>query len=367
MNSTVAYCDVPNVTTNSSCMGDKSGDVVEYNKTYVSFVSDFANAGILAFVMPFILVGNLTVILAVIKFQKLRTSMNTLIASLAFSDMLVGFPTVPLYVGFYIRDDVLRAYKYMCMFRFASVVTSMSGSIISLTCVSLDRYIAVIHPLHYPTIMTRQRVRRILFGIWTYAFAASILPSIGVNVWQEGMPCEFFTALPKLYTIFVVPVVLATCLLLSVSMYIAVFRVAKQHRQRMKKRNMNRAFKSDIAGRNIEREARTAKMMAFVLLLFLVFWFPFLVTSLLKYLPFARDALETAKRFGVTFAMTNSVINPIIYCWLKKDFRIAFQKLLCCITVKRNRGKPTMQSISASNRRSFSASSVSCTSQSSVI
>ena len=304
--------------------------VAEYSNLQLRAACDLANAGILALVMPFILAGNLLVVIAVIKFRKLRTSLNMFVASLAVSDMLVGFPTIPVYVIYYSIGDVLKNFKYLCLFRYLLVVLSMSGSIISLTFMSFDRYVAIVHPLHYPTMMTKRRVRFLLLGMWTYGVVFSILPSAGVNVWQRGMACEFFHVLPKWYTFFTVPFIMATCLFLSLVTYVVVFRVAKKHQARMKRLNVNSARKQENNPRQMQKDTRNAKVMAFVLLLFVIFWFPFLATSLLKFLPFSQDVFEIAKNFALTLAMTNSMCNPVVYCWLKEDFRRAFKMLLCC-------------------------------------
>jgi hypothetical protein len=41
------------------------------------------------------------------------------------------------------------------------------------------------------------------------------------------------------------------------------------------------------------------------------------------------DLSETIKNFGVIIAMSNSAVNPFMYCWLRKDFRRAFKSILC--------------------------------------
>ena len=324
-----------NTTLDYKLEGNISNNIVEYSSVQTKVACDLANAAILTLVMPFILVGNFLVILVVIKFRKLRTSLNMFIASLAVSDMLVAFPTIPLYVIYYVKGNVLRNFKYLCLSRYAFVIASMSGSIISLTFVSFDRYIAIIHPLQYPIIMTKRRVQFMLLGIWTYGVVFSVMPFAGVNVWQQGMPCEFFRILPKWYTVFTVPFVMAVCLILSVGMYLLVFRVARKHQERMRRLNVNSARKRESKRRMVEKDTRTAKVMALVLLLFVIFWFPFLATSLLKFLPFSQDIFEIAKTFAVTLAMTNSMCNPLVYCWLKRDFRKAFKLLLCCKAVQR--------------------------------
>ena len=307
-----------------------SNVTMEYKRGQAKLACDLVNAGVLALVMPFILAGNFLVILAVIKFRKLRTSLNMFVASLAVSDMLVAFPTIPLYVTYYVKGEVLRNFKYLCLTRYAFVVASMSGSIISLTFVSFDRYVAVLHPMHYPSIMTKRRVQLMLFGIWSYGAIFSLIPYAGVNVWRQDIPCQFFHVLPKWYTFFTVPFVMAVCLILSTSMYLVVFRVAKKHQKRMRMVNVNSARKRQSKRRQVEKDTRTAKVMAFVLMLFVVFWLPFLASSLLKFLPFSQDIFEIIKNFALTIAMTNSMCNPLVYCYLRRNFRKAFRALLCC-------------------------------------
>ena len=337
--------------------GNLSDNAMEYSITQIRVACDLANAGILSLVMPFIIAGNFLVILAVIKFRKLRTSLNMFIASLAMSDMLVGFPTIPMYITYYVKGDVLINFKYLCLSRYAFVVASMSGSIISLTFMSFDRYIAIVYPLHYPTIMTKHRVQFMLLGLWTYGVVFSVMPFVGVNVWQSGMPCQFFDVLPKWYTFLTVPFVMAVCLILSLCMYVVVFRIAKKHQKRRKSRlNANSAKKHDNP-RQMQKDTLIAKVMAFVLLLFVIFWLPFLATSLLKYLPFSQDMFEIAKNFALTLAMTNSMCNPVIYCWLKEDFRKAFKILLCCKAELKQRGNQTPRILSPQTSLSLVCSS----------
>jgi hypothetical protein len=44
---------------------------------------------------------------------------------------------------------------------------------------------------------------------------------------------------------------------------------------------------------------------------------------------------EIIKNFGMTIFMSNSAINPFMYCWLRKDFRYSFRRLLCSCRLKR--------------------------------
>jgi hypothetical protein len=59
--------------------------------------------------------------------------------------------------------------------------------------------------------------------------------------------------------------------------------------------------------------------MGIILFFFFIFWAPFMLSSPLKYLDIPTDLSETIKNFGVIIAMSNSAVNPFMYCWLRKD------------------------------------------------
>ena len=60
-----------------------------------------------------------------------------------------------------------------------------------------------------------------------------------------------------------------------------------------------------------------------------------MLTGPLKYFDISANLSEIIKNFGMTIAMGNSAINPIMYCWLREDFRHAFNSLLCSCCFKK--------------------------------
>lgn len=79
---------------------------------------------------------------------------------LALSDILVGlsypFYLVPHYLC--AVNDFLRANQLLCMMKFVPSCFSGSMSNLSLIAISVDRYIAVVHPLQYRRILTDRSV-----------------------------------------------------------------------------------------------------------------------------------------------------------------------------------------------------------------
>ena len=322
-NSTLSFADNGNISNTTSTF-NHANKMIRYNISPMLRTCFLACAGIILFFIPFIIVGNIMVVLAVYQHRKLRTALNVLLAFLACFDIIMGFPTIPLYAMYYINAELFNNFKYLCIFRFFSVVFSGNGSINTLMVVSIDRYIAVLHPLKYKRLMTKKRAKFLAIGVTIYATFTAVLP-VFFNTWDRMLPCYFNNVVPKWFSRYVSTFILSVSLIISASCYYAIFRATKRHRQRMKKVNVARM--NDIFRSQLEKETRTAKIMAVVLVIFIIFWFPFTISYFLNFL-LSNESHEIMKTFAITLAMLNSFCNAIIYCWLKKDFRDAFTGML---------------------------------------
>lgn len=116
--------------------------------------------GVISLVItPLVIGGNALVIISLFKFRRLRTTTNMFIGSLALSDFLLGLLTLPMYALFYLNTG-MNKWKYLCLFKYSSVILSMSSSLINLVVIAVDRYIAILHPLKYQILMTKQRAKK---------------------------------------------------------------------------------------------------------------------------------------------------------------------------------------------------------------
>ena len=121
--------------------------------------------------------GNALVLYAVWKTPALRSPSILLLCGLASTDVCVGLIAQPLFIAgnfihLFSRSEDLKfkfekAYKTMGM-------TLCGPSLFMVAGVSIDRLIAIVKPLQYPSVVTSSRVTRILVAIWVfYALAAS--------------------------------------------------------------------------------------------------------------------------------------------------------------------------------------------------
>ena len=273
--------------------------------------------------MPIIIIGNLLVIISFFKFKRLQKMTGMFICSLALSDLLLGLITLPLYAWFY-TDPQIRSNKTLCLLKYSSVIFSLSSSLVNMVVIAVDRYLSIIRPLQYPVLMTKQKAKFVISGIWIYHCIICSLPSLGWNTYDKynGTVCDFFVVLPKSYTVFTTPVTIVLGLLLSSFLYTHIYIVVKDHTAQMKKR------KEIYTNRQFRKDARSAKAMGIIFFFFFIFWVPFMLTAPLKYLNMAKNLMNIIKNVTLTITMLNSVINPFMYCWLRQDFKCAFRELL---------------------------------------
>ncbi|XP_029950593.1 alpha-2A adrenergic receptor [Salarias fasciatus] len=77
------------------------------------------------------------------------------------------------------------------------------------------------------------------------------------------------------------------------------------------------------------REKRFTFVLAVVIGVFVICWFPFFFTYMLKTLCESCFVPDTLFKFFFWFGYCNSALNPIIYTIFNNDFRRSFKKILC--------------------------------------
>lgn len=134
-----------------------------------------------------ILIGNILVIIAAstsIKLRRYKT--NIFIINLAVSDLLLGIVVLPLSIS----NQVLNRHWFfgnvLCKVWLACDVLLCTASILNLTVISFDRYVAIRNPIRYLSWMTNKNCRILLTAVWIFAFIISF-PTILTLVNHDTM------------------------------------------------------------------------------------------------------------------------------------------------------------------------------------
>ncbi|EGT35356.1 CBN-DOP-2 protein [Caenorhabditis brenneri] len=156
-------------------------------------------AGLFLIVIPLItLLGNLLVIISVLRYRALQSAINFLILGLAVADLLVAIIVMPYAVYVYVTNGDWYLGNLMCDVYMASDVCCSTASILLLAVISFDRYRAVSLPIQYSR--QSQNVKRVCYVIaviWLVSLTLASPMVFGVNVRPpDANPyeCRFYNA-----------------------------------------------------------------------------------------------------------------------------------------------------------------------------
>lgn len=133
--------------------------------------------------------GNVMTILVVSKYRDMRTTTNLYLCSMAVSDLLI-FLCMPL--------DLYRMWRYrpwllgdaLCkLFQFVSESCTYS-TILSITALSVERYLAICFPLRAKALVTKRRVRALILLLWTVSLLSAGPVFVMVGVERDGAGME---------------------------------------------------------------------------------------------------------------------------------------------------------------------------------
>ena len=295
---------------------------------FVEFSYPMAIANcIISMLLPiFTITGNLLLLVTVLKNRQLRKNVsNLLLVSLSITDLTVGVfiqpaTTVPL-----MRVLVKQA-GTICLFQgriFFDVIGLLctSASVQGLFLLNIDRYIAIVYPFKYPTLVTTRKTRYVIAASWTLSFFVTVLfipektRSLGKTSW-----CV---------------VAVLACLAIIVC-HVKLAKVASKHKKSIvDQRNSLQQFQDK------SHELKLFYTVGILTLALLVCFAPELAlqffmaysrsdTAASEVSSEAKDVrvVDILHPWFLTLLMLNSAINPYLCFWRSKKFRGHIRELV---------------------------------------
>jgi len=290
-----------------------------------------------------IVAGNSLVIASVVSNRRLQTKTSAFITSLAVGDLMIGLVVMPLIVvSNTVGPSVENGLKY-CHVTISVAVMLMFNSVASLGAVTFDRFLAVVVPLRYKSIMTKRVIVPIIAFVWVFSTIFGFIPFMGWRTVIEpkgssGLFCQVPLNLARGYIITVCVLGLLPSIFVLAA-YIKIFQTAYQHELRIAAAINSVLRNQNDLKLNMIKEMKAAKMVALVLSAFIFSWAPLFVIMIVD-IAMKNEVNSYIYAGAVIFAALHSALNPVIYASMNSEFRDTFKALLQCRSVSPNRIAP---------------------------
>nr|XP_003422207.1 olfactory receptor 2L13-like [Loxodonta africana] len=110
-------------------------------------------------------VGNSTMIFLICMDSRLHTPMYFLLSQLSLTDLMYISSTVPKTVHNFLSGQ--KSISFLgCGFQSFFFLTTGGAEALLLASMAYDRYLAICHPLHYPSCMSRRMCVQMIIGSW---------------------------------------------------------------------------------------------------------------------------------------------------------------------------------------------------------
>lgn len=254
------------------------------------------------------LAGNGVTFVAFYKTRSLRTPSNLLLLCLSISDFLAGSVAEPVHAAeiIFAMKDPAMACRVKDFYSIAMFVTTVA-SVVSISFVSTERYLAVFYPHKHNVWITKSRVFKLIILFWVVWIIVT-----GFTHTEHGLGTWGYSCFGTIGVC--VPVIL-----------FVNFKLLKEARKH------TIAINSCSVGdeeRRRQRESKSIKMVAWVVGLFLLCNLPILGTFMGR--KFGRWKGKMSALIWMqanTLSLSSSCVDPFLYFWKKRDVRDAIAKL----------------------------------------
>lgn len=118
--------------------------------------------------------GNLLTCAVIARHKKMQNPTNLYLVSLALSDLLVLLFGMPLEIYELWQNYPFPFGEVGCYFKTFLFETVCFASILNVTVLSVERYIAVLHPLKTRYLSTNQHAKRVIANVWVVSMICAI-------------------------------------------------------------------------------------------------------------------------------------------------------------------------------------------------
>ncbi|KAK3095616.1 hypothetical protein FSP39_016674 [Pinctada imbricata] len=269
-----------------------------------------------------IIVNNVINISVVWKTIQLPRITRICLLNLSFSDLLVGLVScapcvVPVLIG---------RWPYGAIWcQIAGIIhgTSVTISIWSLSLISIDRYLAIIKPLHSRVILTTKRTFGVLVFLWIVAVLTffSPLPTKSDFIYYQYSVYESMCGLYWEYKWFCVITAVYIPILSGFILVFTNFKVMRKIVSRKYNETRQDCLNKSSASSRRSTEIRAVKLLVLASVVYFITWGPYVLQVVITSLGDIRTVPHSVRFVTMWLANSNSFTNVFVYSFMYKSFR----------------------------------------------
>ncbi|XP_035252887.1 somatostatin receptor type 5-like [Anguilla anguilla] len=266
--------------------------------------------------------GNTLVIHIVLHYSKTESVTNIYILNLAIADELfmLGLPFLAV-------QTAIHSWPFgsiMCRLVMTVDGINQFTSIFCLTVMSIDRYLAVVHPIRSSKWRRPQVAKAVNGTVWAVSFMVVLPLVIFADVLKEGGICNIIWPEPKsiwkaAFIIYTSTVGFFCPLLVICLCYLMIV---------VKIRSSGKKVHATSAKRR-KSERKVTRMVVIVVAVFVFCWLPFYALNIINQMVLLPEEPQGLYYFVVVLSYANSCANPFVYGFLSDNFKQGFRKALC--------------------------------------
>ncbi|XP_006036509.1 olfactory receptor 13G1-like [Alligator sinensis] len=263
--------------------------------------------------------GNSLIILAIALHPPLHKPMYFFVANLALIDIFCTSSVLPKMMHNLMLGKKTISFNG-CMVQLFTFTFSGATELVLLTAMAFDRYMAICHPLHYVTIMTKRVCITLAASIWALGVINSLVHTLlmrrldfcGPNLIQH-----FFCEIPAMLAISCSSTYLNEIMAFMADIFLAMLNVL------LITTSYGFIIRSILKIQGSEGKQRAFSTCSSHLVVGLYY-----STMIYTYIrPPSSYNLEKDKKVAVLYTLVTPVLNPLIYSLRNKEVKVAFRKI----------------------------------------
>lgn len=297
------------------------------------------------------IIGNSMVVAVIYCYMKLKTVANIFVFNLAVSD-LTFLITLPMWVTFTATGYHWPFGGFLCKTSAGLVIFNLYTSIFFLTALSIDRYLAIVHPVQSRRFRTVLYARITCVLIWLFSLMLSVPTAMTRDVYNikdsEKTLCGILHPskehVEKLKLLLLAINMMKSLLGFLIPFVIIITCYCLIGRALLRSKHIQKTSRT--------RDDEVLRMLAAAVLAFFLCWVPHQVFHFMQLLTqlipgkhcTLVEIIDTAMPFTICIAFFNSCVNPIVYSFVGNSYRKNLMRLLRCSSSRGTRAHPSISS-----------------------